>query len=83
MTDTDGHVWRTRSRHRTSEGTVHYQYCHCGLWRVRAGQRAVARIPETPVRPVDAPPPHRLRHNPSPGTGRWPAAETVPGDRDR
>ncbi|WP_406108088.1 hypothetical protein [Micromonospora globbae] len=37
MNDNHGHVWRTRSRHRTSEGTVHYQSCHCGLWRIRGG----------------------------------------------
>ncbi|MFJ8580067.1 hypothetical protein [Micromonospora sp. NPDC093277] len=40
MSDSDGHVWRTRSRHRTSEGTLHYQSCHCGLWRIRAGRQA-------------------------------------------
>ncbi|MFC0505417.1 hypothetical protein [Micromonospora costi] len=38
MSDSDGHVWRTRSRHRTSEGIVYYQCCHCGLWRIHAGR---------------------------------------------
>lgn len=32
--DGGGHVWRTRSRHPTSNGTVSYQSCDCGLWRV-------------------------------------------------
>jgi hypothetical protein len=36
--DADGHVWSTKSRHRTSEGMVRYQRCPCGLWRVRLGQ---------------------------------------------
>ncbi|MFD2762656.1 hypothetical protein [Micromonospora eburnea] len=40
MSDSHGHVWRTRSRHRTSEGTVYYQFCHCGRWRIRAGRQA-------------------------------------------
>ncbi|MFK3984612.1 hypothetical protein ACI2K4_30095 [Micromonospora sp. NPDC050397] len=34
MDTEDDHVWRTRSRHRTSAGTVTYQSCHCGLWRL-------------------------------------------------
>ncbi|RGC66712.1 hypothetical protein C5N14_21850 [Micromonospora sp. MW-13] len=40
MSDSDGHVWQTRSRHRTSEGTLYYQSCHCGLWRICAGPAA-------------------------------------------
>jgi hypothetical protein len=31
---TSGHVWRTRSKHLTSEGLVSYQRCLCGAWRV-------------------------------------------------
>jgi hypothetical protein len=38
------HVWHTRSRHRTSEGAVRYQYCHCGLWRVVRSTRTLAEI---------------------------------------
>lgn len=34
MITTERHVWRTRSRHTTSEGIVSYQVCECGLWRV-------------------------------------------------
>ncbi|MFC7547255.1 hypothetical protein [Plantactinospora sp. GCM10030261] len=28
------HSWRTRSRHHSVDGTVRYQSCHCGAWRV-------------------------------------------------
>ncbi|MER6825400.1 hypothetical protein ABT352_05375 [Streptosporangium sp. NPDC000563] len=34
MNDHEGHDWHTRSHHRTSEGLVRYQSCHCGTWRV-------------------------------------------------
>ncbi|WP_214411515.1 hypothetical protein [Sphaerisporangium fuscum] len=40
MSDHDGHVWETRSRHHTSEGLVRYQSCHCGVWRVVTGHDA-------------------------------------------
>lgn len=33
--DDDGHRWQERSRHATSEGTVVYEHCHCGVSRVR------------------------------------------------
>jgi hypothetical protein len=33
----NGHIWRTESRHPTSDGTVSYQRCHCGRWRVLLG----------------------------------------------
>lgn len=29
-----GHRWTTRSRHRTSQGMISYQFCGCGRWRV-------------------------------------------------
>gem|GEM_PF-5494698 len=45
MRDSDGHVWRTRSRHRTSEGVVSYQCCHCGLWRIRRTGHPPLRVP--------------------------------------
>jgi hypothetical protein len=35
VTNTHDHTWQTRSRHRTSEGTVIYQQCYCGRWQVR------------------------------------------------
>lgn len=31
---TSRHLWRTTSAHRTSGGTVFYQSCPCGRWRV-------------------------------------------------
>jgi hypothetical protein len=31
------HVWRTRSRHPTSDGALSYQHCHCGQWRLLLG----------------------------------------------
>jgi hypothetical protein len=37
VTDVDGHAWRTRSSHPSSEGVVSYQQCHCGVWRVLLG----------------------------------------------
>lgn len=54
MSDSDRHVWRTRSRHRTSEGTVYYQSCHCGLWRIRTGRPDGTRA-ETRPRPTYRP----------------------------
>ena len=35
MTDENGHVWSTRSRHPSTDGVVEYQHCVCGLWRVQ------------------------------------------------
>ncbi|MCW3814327.1 hypothetical protein ONA91_07630 [Micromonospora sp. DR5-3] len=49
MSDSNGHVWRTRSRHRTSEGTLYYQSCHCGLWRIRAGRQAGIPVETRPL----------------------------------
>ncbi|AVT30260.1 hypothetical protein C6361_13020 [Plantactinospora sp. BC1] len=37
MSDENGHHWQTRSRHRTSDGIVSYQSCHCGMWRLLPG----------------------------------------------
>src|SRR4051794_33377181 len=34
ITDRDGHHYSTISVHRTSEGSVSYQRCTCGSWRV-------------------------------------------------
>ncbi len=31
---TSRHMWRTTSAHRTSSGTVRYQSCPCGFWRI-------------------------------------------------
>jgi hypothetical protein len=28
------HIWRTRSKHQTLAGPLHYQHCVCGLWRI-------------------------------------------------
>ncbi|WP_169847157.1 hypothetical protein [Rhodococcus triatomae] len=28
------HSWESASRHRTSEGMLHYQRCACGRWRM-------------------------------------------------
>ncbi len=36
-TNAHAHTWRTRSYHPTSEGTVSYQHCRCGQWRVLLG----------------------------------------------
>ncbi|MEV6813256.1 hypothetical protein [Micromonospora sp. NPDC051296] len=55
MSDSHGHVWRTRSRHRTSEGTLHYQSCHCGRWRIRAGRTAGTLVETGPCDPGIAP----------------------------
>ncbi|GAB3139568.1 hypothetical protein GCM10027290_08970 [Micromonospora sonneratiae] len=41
MTINDDHTWTVRSRHRTSDGLMSYQSCHCGLWRVVSGAGAV------------------------------------------
>lgn len=35
MADSNEHQWAARSRHRTSEGIVVYESCHCGLARIR------------------------------------------------
>ncbi|WP_203898494.1 hypothetical protein [Virgisporangium aliadipatigenens] len=37
------HDWQTRSRHRTSDGTVRYDRCRCGVWLVVTDQ--VERTP--------------------------------------
>ena len=37
VTDGHEHVWRTRSRHPTSDGALSYQHCHCGRWRLLLG----------------------------------------------
>ncbi|RKR88660.1 hypothetical protein BDK92_2989 [Micromonospora pisi] len=56
MNTDDGHVWHTRSRHRTSDGVVTYQSCHCGLWRLLSAAElatvGAARTGGRPVRPV-------------------------------
>jgi hypothetical protein len=39
--DAAGHVWSTLSRHPTSKGTVSYQRCRCGRWRVLLGPNPV------------------------------------------
>lgn len=49
MSDSDKHVWRTRSRHRTSEGTLHYQSCHCGRWRIRVGRETGVPVETRPL----------------------------------
>jgi hypothetical protein len=35
---TSPHLWRTASTHRTSDGTVRYQSCPRGRWRVLRDQ---------------------------------------------
>ncbi|MDW5329797.1 hypothetical protein [Plantactinospora sp. KLBMP9567] len=52
MSDENGHLWRTRSRHRTSDGIVSYQSCHCGMWRLLSGP---ARPSVPPTEAVRAP----------------------------
>ncbi|GII66048.1 hypothetical protein Skr01_61330 [Sphaerisporangium krabiense] len=49
MTDHDGHTWRTRSHHFTSEGLVRYQSCHCGAWRVLTGPAGGATVLARPA----------------------------------
>ena len=39
--DAHRHLWRTSSRHLTSEGVVGYQRCRCGRFRVLLGEQAV------------------------------------------
>ncbi|MEO3929683.1 hypothetical protein ABGB07_38370 [Micromonosporaceae bacterium B7E4] len=50
MSDENGHLWRTRSRHRTSDGIVSYQSCHCGMWRLLAGTLRPSVVPTGAVR---------------------------------
>lgn len=38
------HIWQTRSTHGTLEGLLRYQHCPCGLWRLMAEDREVARV---------------------------------------
>jgi hypothetical protein len=35
------HAWETSSQHRTSEGVVRYQRCHCGLRRITVNREHV------------------------------------------
>ncbi|MBB1050235.1 MAG: hypothetical protein Q7T31_14185 [Dietzia sp.] len=42
--DVHQHEWLTRSSHRTSEGTVTYESCHCGAHRVLRAGVPVARV---------------------------------------
>ncbi|GAA4964645.1 hypothetical protein WHI96_02535 [Pseudonocardia tropica] len=47
------HEWETTSRHRTSDGVVRYQRCHCGTWRVRLERDpAGGGPPETLAQPA-------------------------------
>ncbi|WP_146605057.1 hypothetical protein [Jiangella anatolica] len=52
MTTTHVHRWTTKSRHRTSEGTVVYDGCTCGRLRIRRATtlRAEETLAVTPVR---------------------------------
>jgi hypothetical protein len=53
-------LWRTTSAHRTSDGTVRYQSCPCGRWRVvrdRAGEVAAVLVE------VRSAPVHRRAHD--------------------
>jgi hypothetical protein len=38
------HLWTVRSRHRTADGEVVYESCHCGARRVRLSGRVVAQL---------------------------------------
>lgn len=62
------HVWETSSQHRTSQGVVRYQRCHCGLRRITVdeehvvadrvgGRRCVPAMLPTPADPFRAPGP--------------------------
>jgi hypothetical protein len=52
VADTHRHTWQTSSRHHTSDGTVSYQRCHCGLWSVLLEpSRGLATIPPDNARP--------------------------------
>jgi hypothetical protein len=46
------HDWTTASQHATSEGTISYQRCGCGRWRVRRGTsvRVDQTLVTTPAR---------------------------------
>jgi len=35
------HTWTTSSQHRTSQGLVSYQRCHCGLRRITLAEQHV------------------------------------------
>jgi len=39
------HVWRTQSRHVTSDGDLSYQHCRCGQWRLLLGSDHVLATP--------------------------------------
>jgi hypothetical protein len=42
--DVHEHVWRSRSRHSTSDGVLSYQHCDCAQWRLLLGSdQVVAR----------------------------------------
>jgi hypothetical protein len=46
MAEVHWHTWQTSSCHPTSEGTVSYQQCRCGLWQVHLGAgRVLATVP--------------------------------------
>ena len=38
------HLWTVRSRHRTADGEVVYESCHCGAHRVRLLRRVLAQL---------------------------------------
>jgi hypothetical protein len=42
---THTHHWTTKSRHRTSQGTIGYQHCTCGRWRIH--RDTTVHAPET------------------------------------
>lgn len=42
---THAHHWTTKSRHRTSQGTIGYQHCTCGRWRI--DRDTTVHAPET------------------------------------
>lgn len=51
--DTEGHTWQTQSCHRTSDGLVSYQRCHCGLWRVLLDEPGGVQAVTSEVAPAD------------------------------
>jgi hypothetical protein len=44
MHGNENHHWRVRSTHSTSEGTVRYETCACGRWRVSLRPIAQTRV---------------------------------------
>jgi hypothetical protein len=68
MTDAREHVWRTWSRHPTSDGELRYQHCHCGQWRLLLGSDRVLATTGSPSTAVpDQPTEIRAEH----GAGRF------------